>query len=380
MSARCDSVVNELSSILPNGDATTLRSATIHADSLMGDSATYRRNGRMRKLSPKKAMLTKRATITRACSASSLSSKTHPVTEGCRVAQRVWNASAERVAARPQENGIEQRYPHWPHENHCERRRVGKEGLEDPRRCARQHEKGEREREGQDTSHTAEDRCLGTTRCGTIVRKSAILQQLPANKAECKDQYEADGPQRTQQQAPAIVAQTRAWNKDILKLGRQLKEVYPPGVLLQTQRRHHIEDARHCGDALAEPNEQQQERSTPDRCGPSSGSAAVVAECAKLVKVPGVGRPGTQLAPRPTVAVVAVAVAIVARLSTTNARAPRAVSLATIWLRRRCRVPPVALCQRQSCDSAIGTAASADEGVAHAAIGGGRTGVRTVVA
>ena len=52
--------------------------------SLLKSSAPHRRSGRKRRLSPKNVMLTKIATITRACSESSLISKTQPVTVSLR--------------------------------------------------------------------------------------------------------------------------------------------------------------------------------------------------------------------------------------------------------------------------------------------------------
>eukprot|EP00966_Prymnesium_polylepis_P099626 2306972-Prymnesium_polylepis.2 len=93
-------------------------------------------------------MLTKVAMITRACSESSLISKTHPTIvslrhisstsraaptrrlhrhrqEGGRCTQRGRDARVERVPTGPQQHGVEQGHPHWPHQEHRDGRVVG---------------------------------------------------------------------------------------------------------------------------------------------------------------------------------------------------------------------------------------------------------------
>eukprot|EP00966_Prymnesium_polylepis_P119697 2766351-Prymnesium_polylepis.1 len=95
---------------------------------------------------------------------------------GGRAAQRGWNASPERVAARPQQPHIQQGDAHWPQGEHRKGRGLGVRVLvrvarerqvgvqvapgcvavvlerlaqdhpEDPRRSARQHQEGEAER------------------------------------------------------------------------------------------------------------------------------------------------------------------------------------------------------------------------------------------
>eukprot|EP00966_Prymnesium_polylepis_P102957 2384772-Prymnesium_polylepis.3 len=75
-------VVNNALSILPKDHAHLMLSVSPMRNAcaaIQGLFAAHRRSGRKRRLSPKKVMLTRRATITRACSASSLISKTHPV-------------------------------------------------------------------------------------------------------------------------------------------------------------------------------------------------------------------------------------------------------------------------------------------------------------
>eukprot|EP00966_Prymnesium_polylepis_P277278 6406870-Prymnesium_polylepis.1 len=91
----------------------------------------------------------------------------------------------------------------------------------------------------------------GKTRCRPVA--STARMDLGAKDANGTGKYDEQGPGRAHPDARAVVAQAGGGHqKDALKLGRQLEEADPPGVLLEPKRRLHIVHARPRRKALVE--------------------------------------------------------------------------------------------------------------------------------
>eukprot|EP00966_Prymnesium_polylepis_P133225 3079097-Prymnesium_polylepis.1 len=253
-------------------------------------------------------MLTKSATITRACSASPRISSTQPVSVSLRhissgshknipprpprslstgrpsrgsarsdrpsAARRGSPTAAPRTAAGcPRATGRASQTPWsgWPRTRPSRtrasgrrtgsaatcRRRTGTsrtKGPEDPRRRARQHQvEGETERRRQRPLQPGGER--GTdARCESLVAPlAAALHDFGADEARGAREHDGQRPGRADPDACAVVAQAGGrHDKDALKLRRQLKELDPTRKVLETQGRLHVIDARHRREALVE--------------------------------------------------------------------------------------------------------------------------------
>eukprot|EP00966_Prymnesium_polylepis_P091086 2108633-Prymnesium_polylepis.1 len=329
-------------------------------DKVVRDELSCPCSGLNRRLRPKKLMLTKSATITRACSASPRISSTQPVSVSLRNISRGSHQNAQRLTAGPEQHCVEQGHAHGPQGKHRESRATGglvlvriarerqvgvevaarrllivlegldQEGPEDPRRCARQHQEGEAERRRQHSLQpggepSADSRCEGL-----IAPLAAALDDFSTDEARGAHEYD--------DQRPVTQAGSR-YNEDAFKLGWHLEEVDPPGEMLQPQGWSHIVDTRHSSDALVEAHEcldlVPHPRLSPDGLNAAGGRTAadygeedeqqhhahqdngsgchvtaIVAARLQLVKIPGVCGPIAQLASRPEVARFAVAVAV----------------------------------------------------------------------
>eukprot|EP00966_Prymnesium_polylepis_P252878 5845779-Prymnesium_polylepis.1 len=242
--------------------------------------------------------------------------------------------------------------------------RLARKGPADLCRCAWHHQEGEAERHGQ---HSPQPGCeRGTsdvTHCWEIVTipVAATLNKFGNNKADGKHEYDSQGPDGAHPDAHAVVAQAGGgYHQDALKLRRQLKKVYPLGEVLQAQRWLHIVDtgdrskalikahkyfqlciagvptleAAADGESATDCGDEDEQHHTHQDNGAGSQVAAVMAASIQLVKEPGVGGPVTQLAPRPTIARFAVAVAVRPRVRATAAGTPPTIRLAAVCLRR----------------------------------------------
>eukprot|EP00966_Prymnesium_polylepis_P033411 776697-Prymnesium_polylepis.3 len=115
--------------------------------------------------------------------------------------------------------------------------------------------------------------------------------------------------------------------------------------------------------------------------GPGGHVAAIVAASLQLVKVflRGDG-PFAQLAPRPTIAFGAVAIAVASGLGPASAGAPATARLAHQSLQRCGRVTPVAPYETELRDRRVRLASDARDGAAWRAFARRGTGVRAIVA
>eukprot|EP00966_Prymnesium_polylepis_P019531 450457-Prymnesium_polylepis.1 len=251
----------------------------------------------------------------------------------------------------------------------------------------------------------------GNTRC------SAVRTQCGANEIRSVSEYDAQGPGRANPDACAVVAKASGVHlEDALKLGRQLEEAGPLGVILEPNRRPHIIHARHRSHTLVEAHQRlvlvphprllpdhpsvahqaeqgtagfakvvevadddgapahrssEDEKQRHTRCddGSSGHIATIVAARLQLVK----------LAPRPAVALSAVAVAIGTSIGAAFAGCPAPIRLAGLRLSRRRRVAPVASRQVECHDGGVGTADNTGDPLAWHTLALRRVGVRAVV-
>eukprot|EP00966_Prymnesium_polylepis_P324088 7380180-Prymnesium_polylepis.2 len=96
------------------------------------------------------------------------------------------------------------------------------------------------------------------------------------------------------------------------------------------------------GTATSDNRDEKREEHGHCNAHPDGDVVTIVAARCQLVKVPGICRTVAQLAAWASIAVGAVAVPLVSRIVTTDARAPTPIHPATIYLRRCRRVAPVA--------------------------------------
>eukprot|EP00966_Prymnesium_polylepis_P329048 7384803-Prymnesium_polylepis.1 len=191
----------------------------------------------------------------------------------------------------------------------------------------------------------------------------------------------------------------------------------PPGEVLQPERWLHVVDARHCSETLVEAHQrldlvphaglvpdgvealeaadlggaalqtccryrgQKRKQQHHTRQDYASGRhvATIVATRLQLVKVPGVCGAITQLAPRPTIAVGAVAVAVGTSMATSVTGRPVTIRLAAVRPRCQSRVAPVAGCQVERRHRGVHSTADSMDGTAQSALGSLGIGARPEV-
>mmetsp|Transcript_23449 Transcript_23449/g.56440 ORF Transcript_23449/g.56440 Transcript_23449/m.56440 type:complete len:401 (+) Transcript_23449:1870-3072(+) len=209
-----------------------------------------------------------------------------PREESRRATERRWRVGEQRVAARPQQHRVEHGDPNRPERDHPNRHTVrlrvllrvardaqvivhvppcvvrvvleavAQECLEDERRGAGDEEERDHQDEGDRALQPYERHAVtAALEVQHVPLLPLLARELEADEARGDEKHEGDGPQRADQEAPAVRAEAGRRDEGLdAKVGRELDDVQPPGEVLQAWRSVHVEDGRHRGDALEEPH------------------------------------------------------------------------------------------------------------------------------